>query len=94
MLKKVKEDIELISRHLEVLEAVSRSQPIGILKLSDILSKPHHQIRYSLRILEKYGYIQASASGAITTDRSDELFLQMNTDIDDIIDILTRMKHQ
>lgn len=92
MLKKVKNDLELISRHIEVLEAVSDHQPIGIIKLSELLSKPQHRIRYSLRILESFGYIQASASGAIATSRADDLFIQMNDDIDDIIRLLNDMR--
>jgi len=63
MLTKLKSEIELASRHLEVIRAVVEYQPIGIMKLSDILDLPYHRVRYSLRILEQEGYIRASPAG-------------------------------
>ncbi len=88
MLKKIKGDIELIGRHLEVLSSVAGHQPIGIIKLSEILAVPQHRIRYSLRILEGLGYIRASPAGAMATTRADELFRNLDTDIGEIIALL------
>ena len=67
MLDKIKVEIELLGRHIEVLDAVVEHQPIGIIKLSELLSLPFHRIRYSLRVLEQYGYIRASPTGAVAT---------------------------
>ena len=52
MLDKIQEDVKLASRHIEVLRTVAQQQPIGIIKLSELLSVPQHRIRYSLRVLE------------------------------------------
>lgn len=92
MLKKIKGDIELIARHIEVLSSVSEHQPIGIIKLSEILDVPQHRIRYSLRILEGLGYIRASPAGAVATEKANELFVGLDADIDEIIALLNAMK--
>jgi len=92
MLEKIKEDISLASRHIEVLRAVAGHQPIGIIKLSELLEVPQHRIRYSLRVLEGSGYIRASSAGAMVTPKAEEMFLHLRDDIDDIIRILNTMK--
>jgi predicted transcriptional regulator len=53
MLKKMKDEIELLSRHIEVAKAVVDHEPIGIMKLSELLNLPSHRIRYSLHVLEQ-----------------------------------------
>ena len=92
MLKKIKGDIELIGRHLEVLSTVAQHQPIGIIKLSEVLDVPQHRIRYSLRVMEGLGYIRASPTGAITTEKADELFTTLDTDIEEITVLLNGMR--
>jgi predicted transcriptional regulator len=92
MLKKIKGDIELIGRHLEVLSTVAGHQPIGIIKLSEILKCPQHRIRYSLRVLEGLGYIRASPTGAVATGKANELFSNLDADIDEIIALFRGMK--
>jgi predicted transcriptional regulator len=92
MLEKIQEDIRLASRHMEVIRAVAGHQPIGIIKLSELLAVPQHRIRYSLRVLESSGYIRASSAGAMVTPKAEEMFLHLNDDIDEIIAILCRMK--
>ncbi len=92
MLKKIKGDIELIGRHIEVLSSVAEHQPIGIIKLSEILTIPQHRIRYSLRILEGLGYIRASPAGAMATEKADELFASLDADINEIITLVNAIK--
>lgn len=92
MLNKMKDEIELLSRHLEVAQAVAEHQPIGIMKLAELLDLPSHRIRYSLHILEQLGYIRASPDGAVATDQTRELFAHLNKDLDDLICLLNAMK--
>ena len=92
MLDKVKVEIDLLSRHLEVLRAVMGHQPIGIMKLSELLDLPFHRIRYSLRVLEQLGYIRASPSGAVATERTDVLLGHLDGDLDELIGLLESMK--
>ncbi|MFY9750672.1 MAG: hypothetical protein WAK75_01135 [Methanoregula sp.] len=92
MLKRMKDEIELLSRHIEVARTVEEHQPIGIMKLSEILDLPSHRIRYSLHILEQLGYIRASPEGAVATGQTHELFAHLNEDLDDIIHLVNAMK--
>jgi predicted transcriptional regulator len=94
MIKKMKDEIELLSRHLEVVKAVADHQPIGIMKLSELLDLPSHRIRYSLHVLEQLGYIRASPDGAVATPRTHELFLHLNDDLDDLIHLLSEIKKE
>ena len=85
-------EIDLLSRHLDVLKTVRDNGPIGIIRLSQITGQPQHMVRYSLRILEQEGLVEPSPQGAVTTDKiknampllKDKL-REMNTTIDEII---------
>lgn len=92
MIKKLKGEIELMARHIEVARTVAEHQPIGIMKLSEILDLPSHRIRYSLHVLEQLGYIRASSDGAVATEQARDLFSHMDEDLDDIIRLLNSMK--
>jgi predicted transcriptional regulator len=94
MLQKMKDEIELLCRHLEVAKAVADHQPIGIMKLSELLDLPAHRIRYSLHVLEQLGYIRASPEGALATPRTLELFQHLNEDLDQLIHLLSVMKRE
>ncbi|MBP2146824.1 putative transcriptional regulator [Methanofollis sp. W23] len=92
MLEKLKTEIELQARHLEVLRVVAANQPIGIMKLADLLGLPYHRVRYSLRVLEGMGYIRASPSGAVATGRALEYLDGLDGDIDEMIALLEGMR--
>ena len=55
-----------------MLQAIMENQPIGIIRLSDLMKFPQHKVRYSLRILEQEGLIKPSPEGAVTTDKLPE----------------------
>jgi len=65
----IEAEIELLQRHVTMLKAIMDNEPIGIIRLSEMLQYPQHQVRYSLRILEQEGLIEPSPDGAVTTDR-------------------------
>ena len=92
MIRKMKEEIELLSRHLIIARAVVDNQPIGILKLAELLNLPSHRIRYSLHVLEQLGYIRASPDGAVATAKVTKLLRRLDTDINDLIELLQAMK--
>ena len=69
---KVEQEIKLLQRHVTMLKAIVENQPIGIIRLSELLSFPQHKVRYSLRILEQEGLIKPSPEGAVTTDKLEE----------------------
>jgi predicted transcriptional regulator len=94
MLNRMKEEIELMSRHLDVARAVAEHQPIGIMKLSELLDLPSHRIRYSLHVLEQEGYLRASPEGAVATPQTLELFESLDQNIDDLVRLLESMKEK
>jgi predicted transcriptional regulator len=66
---KIETEIDLLQRHVKMLKAIMDNEPIGIIRLSELLDYPQHKVRYSLRILEQEGLIQPSPEGAVTTDK-------------------------
>jgi len=66
------EEMDLLSRHIAMLRVTREMQPIGIIRLSEVLGVPKHKVRYSLRLLEKGGLIVATSEGAMVSDRYDE----------------------
>ena len=94
MIERVKTEIELMQRHTEVLRTVVVHQPIGIMKLSELLDLPFHRIRYSLRVLEQLGYIQATPAGAIATPLTEEFLKRLDEDLDELIVLLESMKRE
>ncbi len=92
MLDRVKLEIELLKRHIQVLRVVVIHQPIGIMKLAEKLDLPYHRIRYSLRVLEQMGYIRASPAGAVATARAEELIRDLDTHIDALVGELESLK--
>ncbi|MGB8310452.1 MAG: hypothetical protein WCE81_01110 [Halobacteriota archaeon] len=72
MLHRLENEIEMLERHLEVLNAVVTSEPIGISKLSEMTGHSKYKVRYSLRVLEHDGLIKPSPYGAVTTSQVSE----------------------
>jgi predicted transcriptional regulator len=94
MLEKLKGDIQLLDRHIGVMKAVMEHEPIGIVKLSLLMGLPYHRIRYSLRVLEQMGYIQASPAGAIATGQARELLGNLDRDVDELVSLLSSLKEK
>ncbi|NYT06448.1 MAG: hypothetical protein GKC04_08830 [Methanomicrobiales archaeon] len=92
MLEKLKPEIELIGRHLEVVRVVVAHEPIGIMKLAEVLGLPYHRVRYSLRVLEQQGYIRATPAGARATPEAHAVLRGLDAEIDDLIALLKQMK--
>lgn len=77
--KKVEDEIQILQRHILMLKTVRKHEPIGIIRLGELLGLPDHKVRYSLRILEQEGIIEPSTEGAVTTPKVNE-FLQVLTE--------------
>ena len=67
---KLEEEMDIVKRHIHVLRMVMENQPIGIIKLAQIMDLPEHKVRYSLRILEQERFIEPSPEGAKITKRT------------------------
>lgn len=92
MLDKINEEVDLLQRHLTVMNAVAENGPIGIMKLTEVLHEPQHRVRYSLRVLEQMGYIQATASGAVATDKAYSMLETLDPALDELIEKLRHLR--
>ncbi len=75
---KTTEEMDLLERHLVMLKATKENQPVGIIRLSEILGMPKHKVRYSLRLLEQDGLIVATPDGAVVTERYAEFMQELS----------------
>jgi len=81
---KVETEVKLLQRHVTMLRAIVQNQPIGIIRLSEMLNYPQHKVRYSMRILEQEGLIKPSPDGAVTTERLDGFLVYLKEMLDDV----------
>lgn len=94
MLERVKAEVSLVERHLDVLREVMIHQPIGIMRLAEQMDLPYHRIRYSLRVLEQMGYLKASPEGAVILDRAYHLVETLDGELEGIILELQRVQRK
>jgi predicted transcriptional regulator len=85
-------ELDLLSRHVEILKTVQEHGPIGIIKLSQITGQPQHMIRYSLRTLEKDGIITPSSQGAVVTDRIHDVLGTLESTMDEMTTTVQDLK--
>jgi len=81
---KVEAEVKLLQRHVTMLKAIVENQPIGIIRLSEMMNYPQHKVRYSLRILEQEGLIKPSPDGAVTTDKLEGFLMYLKGMLDEV----------
>jgi len=79
---KIEAEIELLQRHVQMLKAIMDNEPIGIIRLSEMLQHPQHKVRYSLRILEQENLIEPSPDGAVTTEKIQDFLDHLKDTLD------------
>lgn len=82
---KIEFELNLLQRHIALLKAIIENEPIGIIRLSEMLDFPQHKVRYSLRILEQEGLIEPSLEGAVTTEELNEFLTRLSNILDGIV---------
>ena len=92
MIDRLEKEVDMLERHLQVLQMVIKNEPIGIVKMSNETGYPHHKVRYSLRVLEEENLIEPSSQGAITTEDTHDFVNDLDEKLDHIIDKLNGMK--
>ncbi len=81
---RVQHELELLKRHVIVLNKVMESGPIGIMKLSLETGIPDHLVRYSLRVLEQQGLIAPSTQGAVATMSAKDAYVEFKDELERI----------
>ncbi len=90
--RRVRNELELLKRHIIVLKKVMDSGPIGIMKLSLETGIPQHLVRYSLRVLEQQGLIAPSTQGAVATKSAGEAYSQLKSELEEIKEMTLEIK--
>jgi predicted transcriptional regulator len=88
----ISSELELLERHILMLRITRENQPIGIIRLSELLGMPKHKVRYSLRILESVGLIEATASGAVVTGRYRDFMAYVSEYLEELMERMRSMK--
>ncbi len=94
---RVQHELELLKRHVIVLNKVIESGPIGIMKLSLETGIPDHLVRYSLRVLEQQRLIAPSTQGAVATRSAKEAYIKFRDElgrIEAMTEEIKRISHQ
>ncbi|HID71737.1 MAG TPA: winged helix-turn-helix transcriptional regulator [Thermoplasmata archaeon] len=65
-------EMDIFTRHIKILSLIYRKSPIGIVRLSRETGLPKHKVRYSLKILEKEGLIEAQPVGAVAVEPAEK----------------------
>ncbi len=94
LVDRIAEELELLSRNVEIVEKLSRSPPTGIIRLSEALHLPIHKTRYSLHLLEREGVIQPSADGAVVTDKAGEFWANLDKSLDRMATVVAHLKER
>ena len=84
MMDKFLAELDLLDRHLTVLELVIQNDPIGIVALSNETGYEHYEVRYSLRVLEEDGIIEPTKRGATVTAKATRMLTELPGRIDEI----------
>lgn len=89
---KVRSELDLLERHVTLLKAVWEHQPIGIIRLSEMLSYPQHKVRYTLRVLEQEGLLRPSAQGAVITEGLQPFLSRLGVLLDEMSDTANSLR--
>lgn len=89
MIDRVEKEIDMLTRHFQILRLVIQNEPIGIVKLSQKTGYPRHKVRYSLRVLEEESLIEPSQEGAVTTNKTQRF---VNAHVDSIDEVIARFE--
>ena len=79
---KIEKEIKILERHILLLKTVRKEEPIGIIRLSELLKLPEHKVRYSLRILQQDGIIDPTPEGAVTTPKVREFLAELTDSLE------------
>lgn len=92
--KSFRKEVELLTRHVQLLHEVKRHGPIGIVRLASVTGMPQHKVRYSLRILQEEGYIEPTTRGAAPTEKTDKFLDHVMDILDGATTKLAELKHE
>ena len=94
LVDRIASELDLLARNVDILERLSGSPPMGIIRLSEALHLPIHKVRYSLHLLEREGVIQPSADGAVVTDKAREFWSTLDRSLERMGEVIRHLKER
>jgi predicted transcriptional regulator len=94
LVDRISSELDLLARNVDILERLSGSSPMGIIRLSEALHLPIHKVRYSLHLLEREGVIQPSADGAVVTERALVFWETLDHSLDHMSELIQHLKER
>jgi predicted transcriptional regulator len=94
LVDRISSELDLLARNVDILERLSGSSPMGIIRLSEALRLPIHKVRYSLHLLEREGVIQPSADGAVVTEKAVEFWATLDQSLDRMSELIQHLKER
>jgi predicted transcriptional regulator len=94
LVDRIVDELDLLSRNVDILQRVSSGSPLGIIRLSDMMQLPIHKVRYSLHLLEREGVIQPSANGAVVTDKAKKFWEDLDRGLDRMAESIQILKER
>ena len=94
LIERISSELDLLARNVDIVERLSGSPPMGIIRLSEALHLPIHKVRYSLHLLEREGVIQPSADGAVVTDRAKEFWATLDKSLEQMAGTIAHLKER
>ncbi len=82
--ERIYNELNLLSRHVKVLQIVKEYQPIGIVRISNMLEIGEHEVRHSLGILEEAGLVKPTPNGAVIKGNIKEELIRSAEVLDDL----------
>ena len=92
LFQRTKDELILVERQIRMLRIAKENQPIGIIRLSELMNLPNHKVRYTLRLLERDGLVIATADGAVVTDRYEEFLDEVGRDLKELTETMDRIR--
>jgi predicted transcriptional regulator len=94
LVDRISSELDLLARNVDILERLSGSSPMGIIRLSEALRLPIHKVRYSLHLLEREGVIQPSADGAVVTEKAAQFWGTLDQSLDHMSELIQHLKER
>lgn len=92
LFERLEYEIDLLERHIIVLNRVIEGAPIGIRKIAEETGMPEHKIRYSLRVLEQKGMIMPTTHGASPTEKALEFQEVLDEMLERVVERLQQVR--
>ena len=92
LIDRIRKDLDLLRRHVTLLNAVEENQPIGIIRLAKLSGYPQHHVRYTLRILEQEGLVRPSQEGAVITAKANRFREKLRVLLEEMKETIETLK--